>query len=144
MIHGAQSEKTSDCWEWDGYTRPNGYGRITINQKQEYPHRVAYKAFVGPIHEGYEVCHACDNRKCCNPAHLFLGTRKDNMRDASIKGRLQKGESRHNAVLTEAKVRKAREMREQGMRVVDIAKQLDVGKTTLGCAIRRKTWRHVV
>lgn len=132
-----------ECWEWWGYVRPNGYGRMTVNKKQVYPHRHMYEAFHGPIPDGFDVCHKCDNRKCINPNHLFLGSRLDNMQDAMIKGRLQRGEDRHNSVLTERMVKEARARHENGEMIKDIAKFFGVCKTTMGNAIKKRTWRHV-
>lgn len=79
------------CWEWLGCTQDNGYARVRISGKTEYVHRVFFRLFYGAIPSGLDVCHTCDNRKCCNPEHLFLGTREDNMRDAKAKGRLSTG-----------------------------------------------------
>ena len=117
---------------------------MTVNGRQVYPHRHVFEAFYGDIPDGMDVCHHCDNRKCVNPQHLFLGSRKDNMQDAMRKGRVQRGERRYNAVLTEGMVRMAREGHRQGRKISDIAKELGVHKTTLGKAINRETWRHIV
>jgi HNH endonuclease len=80
------------CWPWLGArtsirpTRP-GYGELLAWGKHAYAHRIAYHLAVGPIPEGMLVCHTCDNGLCCNPAHLFLGTARDNTRDMMAKGR---------------------------------------------------------
>jgi hypothetical protein len=74
------------CLEWTGYVTTAGYGRTN---KKVYAHRDAWEKAHGPIPEGMWVLHHCDNRRCYEVTHLFLGTHLDNMRDAARKGRLQ-------------------------------------------------------
>lgn len=78
------------CWEFQGAKLEKGYGRVSIGNKVDSIHRLSYQLFIGPIPKGFQVCHRCDNPKCINPFHLFTGSNTDNMRDASIKGRLLK------------------------------------------------------
>ena len=80
-------EDPKSCWEWNG-AMSSGYGSFHYNGKTESAHRVSYRINIGEIPDGLFVCHHCDNPKCVNPNHFFLGTNGDNMRDAIKKGRL--------------------------------------------------------
>lgn len=77
----------SGCWEWMGLCQR--YGIIRINRSNKKVHRISWELFVGKIPDGMFVCHHCDNAKCFNPEHLFLGTQTDNMQDAANKNRLK-------------------------------------------------------
>ena len=77
----------NDCWEWTGRVNEWGYGILSEGTKYFYAHREAYKDVVGEIPSGMFVCHRCDNPKCCNPYHLWIGTAADNNKDKMNKGR---------------------------------------------------------
>ena len=78
------------CHEWTGYGLPTGYGRTRYENKMVLVHRLAWMLAKGPIPKRKCVCHRCDNPKCCNVDHLFIGTHRQNMRDAIKKGRMDK------------------------------------------------------
>lgn len=78
----------SGCWVWMSYVNDTGYGKFTLaGQGTKAVHRLVYSILCAPIPRGMCVCHTCDNPPCCNPAHLFLGTKKHNTRDMWAKGR---------------------------------------------------------
>jgi len=79
-------ERCGECWNWLGRTT-DGYGHMSINGKEVLSHRLAYQFSVGLIPSGLAVLHTCDNPSCCNPKHLWLGTRADNNKDRALKGR---------------------------------------------------------
>lgn len=76
----------NDCWNWMGATS-YGYGQFGINYKLIRSHRISYMLSNGEIPDNFVICHSCDNKKCCNPKHLFLGTQSENILDAVNKGR---------------------------------------------------------
>jgi hypothetical protein len=81
------AEDQNGCWNWIGATA-SGYGRFKQNGKLYSAHREMYSMTFGSDGmDGKQVCHKCDNPKCCNPEHLFLGTRSENMLDCVRKGR---------------------------------------------------------
>lgn len=82
--------KNGECWELQAVGGSHGYPSISFSGKRELSHRASFKLFHGDIPNGHFVLHKCDNRKCCNPNHLFSGTQKENIQDCMNKKRDRK------------------------------------------------------
>lgn len=139
--------KLDGCWEWKAFKSPYGYGKIWIAGRPQLAHRVAYQLYVGEIPEGLCVCHSCDNRKCVNPSHLFLGTNADNVRDREKKSRgvmpMRSGEKNSQAKLSEEQIVEIRTMRSEGIRGIDLAKEFGVTQATISSIVHRRNWAKV-
>lgn len=132
MLSRSKLDEDTGCWNWSKCVQSNGYGRVRHDGRTAYAHRLSYLMLVGEIPDGFDVCHTCDNRRCVNPDHLFVGTRKDNMQDAVSKGRQASGD-----VLPQTKLRgdaamRALEQIHKGRLYADIAKDFGVTRTSIG------------
>lgn len=128
----------SGCHEWTGHVMPNGYGQVRHNGTA-YAHRVAYELHKGDIPQGLYVLHSCDNRKCVNPAHLFLGTFDDNMADMVAKGRQAHGEKNFHAKLTKDQVIA---IRSSVGTQREIAARYSVSRSLISMIRSERIWRH--
>lgn len=138
------------CWPWLRSRKPSGYGHIGVAEGGErwdvIAHRLAYVLMVGPIPDGLDVLHSCDNPPCCNPAHLFVGTRRDNNRDKAAKGRANapSGSGHHKARLSEAAVADIRRRLDSGKATAaELATEYGTTAATVRRAGRGALWRHV-
>lgn len=137
--------KDNGCWEWKKINASHKYGTFTINKVIILAHRFSYFFYKGNIPEGMEICHKCDNRRCVNPNHLFLGTHYDNMHDAIKKNKIthEKGETHARAKLTEKEVYEIKGLLKNGMMQRRIAEKYGVHEETIRCIKIGRNWRHL-
>ena len=142
-----QENPETGCWDWTASTAKGGYGKIRVAGKLRTAHRASYELHVGPIPDGFQVCHQCDRPCCVNPAHLFLGTNADNVRDKVQKCRQAKpkGEESGRAKLTSEEVKLMRAAADRlphgGGKF--LARWFGVSDRTIKRIKRGKSWTHV-
>lgn len=142
-----------ECWPWNGSVAGKGYGYLTFQSQNYYAHVMAYYLTIGIWPSETNILHSCDNPPCCNPSHLFDGTKGDNIRDCVAKGR--QGLSNYGAppgrlhgmtALTEPDVL---EIRRLGLLMGPSQIANDprfkgrISPGGIGYILRRVTWRHI-
>lgn len=135
-------DPVTGCHVWNGSISTQGYGRFAWAGKARQAHRMAWIFYNGEIPDGLCILHRCDNRRCVNPDHLFLGTYLDNVRDMLAKGRHVHfvGEATPSAKLTREAVAEIRASREPH---VIVAAAYGVTPETVSHVRRHLTWRYV-
>lgn len=155
-FHGKVTSGTPDeCWPWIGSREKKGYGSLSATVRGRYSgfkaHRVAFYMATGVDPINSSVCHSCDNPPCVNPAHLFIGTHDDNMKDMARKKRGRycpddrrlKGESLPFTKLTEDSVRLLRTLPAGWINMSQVARDLGVDRSTISNVVNYIDWRHV-
>lgn len=133
------------CWEWTG-GRSHDYGEMRVYEvwgsTPVYVHRVSYVLHKGPIPDGQNVCHTCDNPPCCNPEHLFLGDQLANLGDMAAKDRSAFGERNGQSRLTEGDIEEIRALKAAGWKQMDIAKKFGISDPHVSDIVRGRRWRR--
>ncbi len=139
-----KGEEPDQCWIWHGADN-KGYGKIKIGKKTVLAHRVSYALHFGKLLNDKMVCHTCDNTKCVNPRHLWLGNNRENQIDSFSKGRswiirLSENQSGNKNINARIDILRARFLIAAGFRNFQIAKKLDVNRQTIADIKSGKTW----
>lgn len=135
----------NDCWNWLAGGRGVGYGCFKYNGKAIDSHRMAWFLTYGEF-PNLLVCHSCDNRACCNPNHLFLGTYSDNAKDAFKKGRRKapenktRGENRYNSKLKDRDVIEIKNLLNNGIGGSELARKFNVTRGLISNIKTKKAW----
>jgi hypothetical protein len=144
-FHRRVNKLPSGCWEWTGSLN-TGYGQFRLgNGNIILAHRYAYAQETKQNIDNFYVCHSCDNPKCVNPSHLFLGDQQANMDDMWNKGRgkpgTPKGE-RHGMSKLNAEQVKA--IRASTLPTAEIAREYSISRAVVYDVVKRRTWKHVI
>lgn len=132
-----------ECWEWQAGASA-GYGHFNIGETEYIATRISYNLHYKK--DPLELCvlHKCDNPKCCNPHHLFLGTKAENMKDMADKGRSNKGVEVNTNKLTEEQVKYIRLAYNTGaMTKSELAREFGVYHSNIISIVNNKTWKHI-
>jgi len=135
--------KIGGCWEWKGATQSKGYGSVARGDgTTALAHRIAYELVYGKIPKGLCVLHNCDNRKCVNLNHLFLGTIQDNNRDKCAKNRQSKGENSGRSKLKVEDVLHIRRLHNnEGYSIAKLARQFNISSSHISDITKEKYWK---
>ena len=138
-----------ECWVWPGAVNGSGYGFLHGDREHRWvlAHRISWEIHNGPIPVGKNVLHTCDNPPCVNPAHLYVGTKKDNALDRSSRGRgrenRQQGEANTNAKLTEAEAKAVIALLATGRSQMEVGRMLGISQQQVSRIANRRSWAHV-
>lgn len=147
VLHAKTDRRAAnECWPWLGRKAASGYGVLDQNGKSKRAHRLAWELINGEVPPNMEVCHRCDHPWCVNPAHLWIGTHKDNMADASHKGRSSSmpGESNPSARLTEKEVAEIRAIyRPNVVTQAALGRKYGVSESAIWLIIHNQSWPTV-
>jgi len=156
-----ERKQQTECWPWLGAIDSGGYGSLRWQGGSARAHQIALRDTVGPPPDSDRryALHHCDNRKCCNPDHLYWGTYRDNALDREKRGRgggskrrgdrnglrkhpesVLRGEFHGSAILTEQEVRS---ILARGLRPCEIVREYKISPSQAKRIVRRISWKHL-
>lgn len=136
--------KQESCWDWNGIIEHTGYAKLGIRPPVK-AHRASWLIHKGKIPKGLIVCHSCDNPKCTNPEHLWLGTHKQNTQDKIQKGRSNtpRGSQLKIAKLNEFQVLEIKKLLQDKLTCAEISRKYGVHIKIISRIKNEETWKHV-
>lgn len=152
--------KSDECWEWTGKLWRTGYGLFSVDGVPKIASRLAWEIANGPIPDGKFVLHSCDNRACCNPSHLRIGTQQDNVQDMLDRKRhrvlsgdehpwrkrpelVRRGEAQTQVGLTDERVMEIRRKHWDGVAMSQLARDYGLSNGGIRKIVRGETWTHL-
>jgi hypothetical protein len=145
FIQNFKQEDKESCWEWTGKFGSRGYGSFWHSKLGTV--RAHRYSLLGDncSDESLYVCHTCDNPKCVNPFHLFLGTPKDNsidmMKKSRGKNQFTSGQTHWRATLTWDDVKLIREYAKDNKKYKDIAEAFSISASVVSRIVNNKIWK---
>jgi len=144
--HRIKKQDDHECWEWQKKINVNGYGSSTIKlpdgQTLRGAHRMAYY-YTHKIVPRLQILHTCDNRKCCNPRHLYEGTTQDNINDKVTRGRQARGEMMANSKLQDKYIPILRQRFANGESIKDLATEYNIDYSTMWKVVTCRSYKHI-
>lgn len=139
------ADPKTGCWNWTATCAGKGYGILkrTRERRYIYAHRLSFEIHKGPVGDKQQVCHSCDNTKCVNPEHLFVGSSHENHLDMKSKGRHLFGEKNAQAKLSEEEVRQILVLLDNGIPQTKIGEIYGVSQTQIGRISRGERWSNL-
>lgn len=142
-------EVTPTCWNWTAHKDNNGYAKQRVGGRNKMASHISWMLFRGHKPQELFVLHKCDNPACVNPAHLFLGTQKENVQDSMNKGRRALGEDHGMSILTAEQVKEIRATYVRGHRYkpsatdqTALANKFGVDQQVIWSVLQNRTWKE--
>lgn len=135
-------DKTESCWVWTKSTRA-GYGQVHYRGKRWSAHRLFYTLFTGNIPEGMLVCHACDNKLCVNPNHLYVGTHTNNNQDTYKRNRMPPKQGHNARNVAKLSLEEALKIKYSDIPSKELEGLFKINQSQISRIRSGKTWKNI-